>query len=297
MPRARTTRKTKAEESAILEAVKDLKPEDVVNQIGELQLKMQSTLAGLSAVIAGKVEQKEKVDEAIALKERELAEVYEIEREVTSLEDLRSQREEDDANWRKNLDDRRKAWEEETKERNKRWMREQEEHDYNTQQKEKAWQDAFDAQVERTQRAEANRQQDLERQWNERERGLREKEIQFTELTEKVAAFPEELKKEVAKAEAIVENRLKTKFQHEAALAAKDAESEKALFEARATSLRAKVNDLEEEVRQLHDQLAIARKDVNDVTAKALESASGRQVAQALQKVVDTGVAPAGKNK
>ena len=63
-----TRRKTKAETNqskAILESVKNLKPEDVTAQIGDLQTSLQATLAGISASAVSKIEELHNIDTAI----------------------------------------------------------------------------------------------------------------------------------------------------------------------------------------------------------------------------------------
>ena len=48
------------------------------------------------------------------------------------------------------------------------------------------------------------------------------------------------------------------------------------------------ITGLQEQIDNLQMQLVSARADAKDVASEALKSASGRQVAEALQRVVDT---------
>jgi hypothetical protein len=57
------------------------------------------------------------------------------------------------------------------------------------------------------------------------------------------------------------------------------------------------IQGLHEQIKDLQIQLASARTDAKDVATQALQSASGRQVADALQRVVDTRDTTATKGK
>jgi chromosome segregation ATPase len=272
----------------ILEAVKGLKPEDVVNQIGELQMKLQGTLAGLSAAIAGKIEQMQKVDEAIIIKAQELRELHDIDAMATTIEDMARQQSEKSETWNKSVEDQRAAWKEEQAERMKKWQREQEEYEYALTQTLKKKKDEIDAAISQAQRAESNRQQDLAKQWQIREDAIAAKEKEIVDLNNEVAGFDERIKSEVTRAEKITENSIKRHFEHQMELLNKDAEAKEKLYDSEMRSLRSTIDGLQKEMNKLQTALEAARMDAKEVTSKALESASGRQVAEALQKVVDS---------
>lgn len=281
--------------AAILDAVKGLKPEDVVSQVGELQMRLQGTLAGLSAAIAGKVEQMQKVDEAIVLKTKELQELHNIDAVATTIEDMAAQQQEIQDDWDKQTEEKRAAWREEQAERMKKWQREQEEHEYTLAQMLKKKKDDIEAIISHAQRAEAIRQEDLTRKWQDREDELTSKEEEVQKLQEEVTGFEEKLKSEVNRAEKIVENSVKRHYEHQMELMKKDVDAADKLHAAEVGSLRSKVTSLEDEMKNLQRTLEAARQDAKEVTAAALESASGRRVTEALQKVVDGSNAPSTK--
>ena len=293
-------RRKKADEmnaAAVLDAVKGLKPEDVVSQVGELQMRLQGTLAGLSAAIAGKVEQMQKVDEAIILKNKELQELHNIDTLATTIEDMAVQQQEAQADWDKQTEEKRTAWKEEQAERMKQWQREQEEHEYQLAQLLREKRDSIEATISQARRAEAIRQEDLTRKWQDREDELTSKEEKVQKLQEEVAGFEERLKSEVNRAEKITENSIKKHYEHQMELMKKDVDAADKLHAAEVNSLRSKVAGLEDEMRNLQRTLELARQDAKEVTAAALESASGRRVTEALQKVVDNTSAPSAKGK
>jgi hypothetical protein len=287
----KTTRAKKAEATAskALAAVADLDAATVVAEVGELQVNLQTTLANLSAAITGKIEQMEQVDTAIGAKQSELTELYDIEQEAMSLDEVKQQREENDRNWDAHVAEREKDWNDKESNRRQRWEREEEEHNYEVNRRTNRANEEHAALTAANRRREQIRQEDLERGWEEREEELKSREDELKKLREDAAAFDEKIKAEVSKAENIVGNRLKRQYEHEKELMERDIASQKALHAAEVQSLNQRIASLNEQLDEAQDALRSAQQDAKEVTSKALESASGRAVAQAVQKTVEMG--------
>jgi chromosome segregation ATPase len=276
------------EAQVVLDNVKDMELTKVVSEIGNLQVSLQGTLAHLTATITNKIQQVEQLDTAIGLKEQRLQELHGIEKEAVSLDEMKAQKEEEARKWEKERDERNAQWDEEEEERAKIWQRTEEDFKYTTEQAHKKVQDDFESQLSKRNREELLRAEQLQRSWTERENGLKAKEQEFTDLKAQVVGFDQRLKSEVAKAEAVLGNVLKKQYEHEAALLRKDAESEKNLSAAKISAMSDQMENLEKQIHDLQVQLAAARSDAKEVATQALQSASGRQVADALQSVVNT---------
>jgi hypothetical protein len=287
----KTTRAKKAEATAskALAAVADLDAATVVAEVGELQVNLQTTLANLSAAITGKIEQMEQVDTAIGAKQSELTELYDIEQEAMSLDEVKQQREENDRNWENHVAEREKDWNDKESNRRQRWEREEEEHNYEVNRRTNRANEEHAALTAANRRREQIRQEDLERQWEEREEELKSREDELQKLRADAATFDEKIKAEVSKAEGIVGNRLKRQYEHEKELMERDIASQKALHAAEVQSLNQRIASLNEQLDEAQDALRAAQQDAKEVTSKALESASGRAVAQAVQKTVEMG--------
>jgi hypothetical protein len=228
------------------------------------------------------------VNQAITLKEDRLKELYDIEKEAITIDDLRAQREEEAKEWSKKKQEKDAQWTEELAEREKFRKREHEEYVYATKQNQKRIKDEFDAEVARTKREEHIRQELLQREWNAREEEIAKQEDEITGLRNQVAGFDGRLKSEIGKAEAILGNTLKRQYEHDILIMKKDAENERKMNEAHAAMLQQTIGGLQDQIKDLQVQLTAARADARDVASQALQSASGRQVAEALQRVVDT---------
>lgn len=212
---ATTTKKTKKQSEKVLDVVSTLKPQTVIEEIGALQNTLQGTLAGLSAQISIKLEQMKNVEDAIVLKQQELNELYGIDAEALSLEEMREQHEQEETDWQKKCFERQAQLEDDEEERAKRWQREEEEHGYDMAQKKKRSQEEYNVEIATRRRAETIRQEDLEKQWKTREEILATQEKDVVALKAQVAGFDDRLKAETAKAEAIAVNRVKKEYEHE----------------------------------------------------------------------------------
>lgn len=298
MPKTRTKR-TIAEENqnrTIIESVKNLKPDDVITEIGNLQVGLQGTLAGLSATITSKIEQMQNIDSAISLKEQALRELYDIEKEAISLEEMRLRKSEEMANWDHEVATRQKQWDDEAKDHATQWTRLAEQRAYEANKLHKERVESLEADFRRIKRDESIRQEDLKRQWMERENALKNQEEEVLKLKEQVASFDEKVKEAVTRAEAVVSNSVKRTYEHQMQLMEKDHDAERKICQSKLASADATIKALQLQVQDLQTELRSVREDAKDVTAKALESASQRQTAAAFQRAVENAnAASAGK--
>ena len=293
---ATTIKKTvKKQSEKILDAVSTFKPQTVIEEIGALQNSLQNTLAGLSAQISIKLEQMKNVEEAIAIKESELKELYEINAEAISLEEMREKCLKEESDWNKRAVDRQNQWNEDAKDRLKKWNREEEDYLYSMEQKKKRFSEEHNVEVLTNRRLEKTRQEDLEKQWSTRESEIASREKEFSDLKTQVTGFDERLKADIARAEAIAVNRIKKEHEHEVSMLKKDIESERILNVAKNSALDDVINNLQSQIEDLNKQLVIARTDAKEITSAALQSASGRQAMEALQRVTDGGPSPTKK--
>jgi len=293
---ATTTKKTKKQSEKVLDMVSILKPQTVIEEIGALQNTLQGTLAGLSAQISIKLEQMKNVEDAIVIKQNELNELYGIDAEALSLEEMRENCEQEETDWNKRSLERKSQLEDDEEERTKRWQREEEEHGYDIAQKKKRSQEEYNVEITTRRRAELIRQEDLEKQWKTREEILVNQEKEVLVLKDQVAGFDDKLKSDIAKAEAIAVNRVKKDCEHEVVMLKKDVESERILNATKVSALDDTINNLQTQISDLHRQLETARTDAKEITSAALQSASGRQAMEALQRVTD-GQPSTNKNK
>jgi hypothetical protein len=274
-------------EQEVLTAVNGLTLDSVSGDIAATQVEVQKSLADLSSKLTERLQILRNIESAIELKEQSLKQLYEIERTATALDDLKAE-----------IDNQRKAWQEEqgqeerqsrekVSERKKLWQREEEEYDYKLAQEQKKVQDGFADRMATLEKENKGRQEGLEKNWSEREGELKKRETELADLKKQVENFPEMVKKEVNAAVAIATNSLKKEYETKIVLQTKDAETAQKLAAQEIASLNQAILKFQAQVDGLKEQLEQAHHDVKEISAKALDSASGRSAMEALQKVLE----------
>ena len=288
MAKAKVAKKDVAEVKAALDTVSKLDVGSVVSQIGSLQVDVQNTLANLSATITGKLGEVDNINKAIEAKKANLQELYEIDAEAVRLEEIKSQREAEDAQWNLDLARRDDEQRELAQDRNKAWKREEEEHNYAVKIRNQRVEEEYQATVAKNQRDEAIRQQTLDRGWADRENTLKAQEQEVVKLKDTVAGIDARIKQEVGAAEAIVGNRLKKQYEQDLALLKKDMDTATLLHKGQVASLEQTIANLSDQLDGLRIQLEKARQDAKDVTTQALQSASDKVASVAVQRMAET---------
>jgi len=284
---ARNKQATAIRETEVLEAVADLNFDSVSGNIASTQVEVQQSLASLSAKLVERLQVLRNVEEAIVLKRDELKQLYDIEAAAIELDDLDAQ-----------IQTRREAWDEEQakkqrefaelqSERNKQWVRSEEEYQYKLSQDHKKAEDTFTSRMAEREKANKDKQEVLEKGWTERETELKKREKELEDLRTQVNNHPEVVKKEVNAAVAVSVNSVKKEYETKIVLAAKDTETFQKLAAQEAASLKATIEKTNAQLAELKSQVEQAHRDVKEISAKALESASGRSAMEALQKVLE----------
>jgi hypothetical protein len=267
-----------ADAAKTLNAVKDLDAANVIADVGVLQLTVQNTLADIGGKIAGKLAQLKQVEEAIGLKEARLKELHQIDTASITLDQIQADIEAVREAFRKEA-------EENEEQRSREWDRKNEDLEY-TFNKKKREKDEYLFNTEAAKHA----------HWDQREKELKAREMELADLKALAASFDSRLNNEISKETAIVTNTLKKQYDHEKQLLQKDAEVAAKVAESNLKAKDESIASLSGRIAELTSQLATARQDAKEVATKALESASGRQVVDALERAaVSNGRNEAGK--
>lgn len=132
---------------------------------------------------------------------------------------------------------------------------------------------AFQEEQRQAQVAETVRKESLEKNWANREEGLKKQETEVVELRAKVAAFPEELSKAVTKAESIVGNVLKKDAAHEIAILNSRHAAEKLVSDNTIANLTAQLAAKDKLINDISTRLIASEEKVSNIATKALETA------------------------
>ena len=299
----------KPEERIAAKAVRDavavadaLSSEDLVRSIGEMKSTIARTLTQLSDRLEEEIGKYSQIRRAIAAKDAELQEIYEIQRSASTLlavmETQQRQQEEMEREFQtekeqleREIETTRAEWEKERNEREqeikdrdaaeqKRRQREQDEYKYNFAREQQLARDQLNDALAKGEKELSERKTQLEREWAEREKALAASEQELAELRARAAGFAEELKTAADRAAADATARLEQ--QHKAAeeLLRRQLEGEKNVLAAKIAALERTVKDQAEQLTRLEQQAEKAYAQVQEIAVKAIEgSASTKQLA------------------
>lgn len=271
----------------VLENVKSITLDGVSKKIAAVQVDIQQTLAKLSTELTQNLDTLNTVNAAIALKQEELKNLHDIEATKISLDTLNQDIEATRQIWTEEQVKRAKEDDMARRERQVKWAREEEQYKYERDQAHKKLEDDFNARIQEVTKQNQLQAEALQKSWDKRESELKSKEHEFTSLRAEVDAFPAKLKSETEKAAAIVGNTMKKDFEMEKKLLEANFNNKIQLAEAQVASEKMKTVELEKQVASLKAQLDMAQKDIKEISTKALESASGRETINSLQKALE----------
>ena len=273
-----------AGKTQVLNKVAAMDANSLNNEFSAMQLSIQRTFAGLQADVTNRFATCEELDTAITLKQARLKDLHSIEATAVQLDDLQAQLE---AQHRAIEEERQQADQEHADQVNA-WNRDkkrvEDEWAYNTDQKHRKTLDEFNQALLKQQRDEATRQEQLQKNWKDREDQLTEREAELDALRQQVEAFPAKVDSEVKKAVAINENSIKREYETKIQLLTKDNEANAKLNAERETAFKGTIVRMEQQNAALHEQVRQAETRAADIAKTAFESVSGRDALAAVQR-------------
>jgi hypothetical protein len=279
-------------EQDTLTAVKDLSMDSVTDAVSTTQVEVQQALASVSASLTQQLQKLRSIEDAIQLRREELNRLHSIEVTASTLDDLQAEIGQTREQWEDEEAAKKRLAAEQQSERNKQWKREEEDYLYRKQLEHRKLEDAFSASMAQQEKANREKQEQLEKQWTEREAELKKREQELAELRLFKDNHPEVVKKEVNAAVAVATNSVKKEYETKIVLAAKDSETDKRLAEQEIRSLNETIKKQQIQLDDLKEQVARAQADVKEISGKALDSASGRATTEALQRLMEKEPAP-----
>ena len=292
----------------VIEVAGSLSSEGVVKGIGSLKLDMGKMLTEISDKLEDEVNKLNSIQKAIAIKEDELKELYEIEKSAATLAALieaqnrkRQEYESEMAVMKENLmreiERTRSEWEKEEeqyemeiKEQNaaekKKREREKEEFQYAFKREQQLSKDEFEHEKAKLEREIQLKREQMEKDLAEREKAINEKEEEMNELRKNVSAFPKELETAVNKAVKETTERITAEAKNKEQLLNKEFEGERKVFTTRIESLEKTVEVQAEQISKFSGQLEKSYQKVEDIAVKAIEGSSNFKSLSNLQQMM-----------
>lgn len=302
----RQLQERKAEEA--LKTAGALAPEGIDREIGSLKSDIGRMLAELSEKLAGEAARFKSLQQAVEAKERELQELYGIEKTAATLAaliesqnqkraefetEMTKDREELAAeiqNTRIEWDKERKAHEAELRERDaaekKARDREKEQFDYAFKRDQQAVRDKLADEKATLEKELKLKKETAEKDFAERERVLVERETELATLRARAAAFPQELEAAVAKAVQAATERLQLEAKNREGLLLKQFEGERNVLLTRNEALEKGTKELADQNARLSKQIDAAYLKLQEIAEKTIEGASQSKLTAELQKLL-----------
>jgi len=312
----------KLEEKKAKEAVRvadSLSSEGVVQEISGLKIEIGKVLTQIGDKLEDEVNKFKAIQSAIELKEKELQELYEIEKSALTLAALietqnqKRQQFEAEMTARKeelnqDIQTQRLEWakekeeyEAQIKERDltekKRREREKEEYDYSFKRQQILAKDKFEDEKAKQEKESQLKKAQMENELKEREKVIAEKEEELNDLRKKASLFPKELETAVGKAVKETTERLNLEAKNREELLKKEFIGERNVLTTRIESLEKTVKEQSAQIAGLTQFLEKANQKVQEIAVKALESSSAQKSLSNLQQLLSEQIKKPGQEK
>lgn len=283
----------------VLKTAESVATDGVAAHIGSLKTEIGRMLSQVSDKLESEALRLAKVQQAAEIREKELQELYGIEREVQTLaalieaqtrkrEDFESRMALAQEALEKEIELTRIKWDQEKKSREaetrewevtekKKREREKEEYDYAFKREQRLAKDAFQDEKDRLTKAIETRKEEMETALGAREKVVAERERAVAELEAKVDSFPDEMDGAVKKAVQDATGRLTADAKNREELLKKEFDGERKVLTTRIDALEKSVKEQHEQIVRLTQQLEKSYEKVEDIAVKAVQSASAYQ--------------------
>lgn len=273
-------------ETEVRQAVENTSVETVVHGVSGLNLEISQALADLSSKLVSEVSRLGELREAVALETKELERLHKLDVAKTSLDILVEEYRTEKEKLEQDMAAQREAWAQEKQQylreqkdfeetAKKQRQREIEDYEYKKALDRKKAQDKYEEELRVLEKSNKEKQETLERSWQERETILKAKEEEVAHLQQEVAAFPPRLKEERERAWAEATAQTKQNYEQQIVLLRKDSEAERKMSALHIKTFEELAARQTTQIELLSRQLDEAKQQVQDIAVKAIEGASG----------------------
>ena len=297
----------------VIEKVKGFSVDTIEKAIDVLKNENIKLLDDLKIRLSKEVEKFDNIQQAIVEKEKELKEIFEIEKSAYSLaalietqnrkkEEFETEMDEKKNTLLKEIEETRAAWQKEKTEKEnelaewqkieeKRRKREKEEYEYSFNREKQLAKDKLEDELNKREKEVTEKLENLRIDLEKREEEVKVKEKEYAELKSRIEKIDEELEIAVDKAIKDTTERLQIEFKNKEDLLNKEFEGEKNVLTTKIQSLDKLVADQEKKIAQLSSKLDQAYQKVQEVAIKAIDGTSNLKSFNELQKILTEKVA------
>ncbi|MCF8420622.1 MAG: hypothetical protein K9G63_17235 [Melioribacteraceae bacterium] len=297
--------KTKKE---VVKKVEGINLNSIPGSINNLKSDINSTLNNLERNLEAEVKKYDDIRIAIQIKEKELHEVFEIEKSAHTLaaliesQNIKKIEFEEEMELKKTttlkeIETLRAEWEREKqnheaaiKERDEKEKREavrlKEEFDYNFKREKQIAHDKLDDELKRKEKEFNELVENKTQELNKREAEISEKEKHYETLQKKLDQLQKELDTAAAKAVDETTKKLSADYKNKYEFLSKEFEGEKNVLVTKIEAYEKLINEQENKISELGKKLDQAYSKVQDIAVKTIESAGNAKTLADLQKTL-----------
>ena len=293
----------------VVQVADSLSSEGVVKGISNVKVEIGKMLTQISDKLDEEVNKFRGIQKAIAFKEKELEEVYEIEKSAATFaaliesqnqmrlefesemtakkEELKKEIETIRTGWYKEKKDHETRVKEQETEEQKRRNREKEEFTYTFDREKQLAKERFEDEKAKLEREMAFKKEQMERELVEREKAVAAREQELTELQNRVNTFPKEMDSAVNKAVKETIERLNGEAGSREELLRKEFDGERNVLSTKINSAEKTIKEQGEQIAKLSLQMEKAYQKVQDIAVKAIEGSSDAKSLANLQHLLN----------
>lgn len=284
------------QEAEVRAAVSEITVEVIAKKLSDLNVEISRTLSSLSEKMNGEVGLLRSLKEAVALESKELHRFHGIDIAATSIDQLVADYQEKKASFEKDLLNARQEWEKEREEKKqqeteyaetlkKTRSRETEDYEYKKVIERKKLQDRFDEECRLKEKQNREEEENLEKNWKERETVLKGREEEFAALKKEVEQFQGRLATECTRAAKEATKEAEAKYNQETERLKRDLLVEKQIGELKLKQQQESLVNQQTQMCSLQAQLDEAKRQVQDIAVKAIEGASGAKALSQINQI------------
>ncbi len=284
------------QEAEVRVAVSEITVEIIAKKLSDLNVEISRTLSGLGEKMNAEVGILRSLKEAVALESKDLNRLHGIDIAATSIDQLVADYQEKKTSFEANLFGARQEWERETEEKKqqeaeytetlkKNRAREIEDYEYKKALERKKLQDRFEEECRLKEKQNRETQENLEKNWKEREAVLKGQEEELVALKKEAEQFQGRLAAECAKAAKEATKEAEAKYNQEIESLKRDLLVEKQIGELKLKQQQESLASQQIQMGSLQAQLDEAKRQVQDIAVKAIEGASGAKALSQINQI------------
>ncbi len=290
----------------VVKEADELSATGVTKRIGELKSEVNNLITSLSDKLDGELQRYEQIKQAVAVQQQELEEIYDIQKQASSLSALIEAQRQRRQSFEQEMEEKREALEDEIRTTRERWEaekqkhqaeikerdaketkereRQKEEYQYKFNREKQQARDTFEDEKRKQERELQLKREQAEKDLKERESVIAEREKAVDDLEKRIEALEAEKKSDVDEAVKETTDRLTSEANSRENLMKQEFDGEKNVLNTRIQSLEQTVKEQRAQLDSLSKQLDKASEKVQDIAVRAIEGSSHSKVVADLQQ-------------